>query len=238
MRFRIGTSGWSYPHWRGVFYPRDLRPDRWLEHYASVFDTVELNRSFYRLPSAEAFEAWRRRTPARFLFAVKASRLLTHVRRLSEPEEPLGRLLDASAALGRKRGPILFQLPPRFDKDLERLDGLLRLLPEGVRAAFEFRHPGWWDEEVFARLRDHRAALCLYDMGGEGPPLVATAPFAYVRFHGPAERHRGRYPKRQLARWADRLRALRGVRTVYCYFNNDLAGHAVRNALELRECVE
>ncbi len=238
-RVHIGTSGWHYGHWRGPFYPPDLPESRFLEHYASRFGTAEINNSFYRLPEEKTLVRWRRETPRGFVFAAKASRYLTHMKKLREPEEPLRRLFGRLEALGEKLGPVLFQLPPRWRANPGRLEDLLGLLPPGRRCAFEFRDESWFDEKVYRLLQEHGAALCVYDLGGRTSPRVLTAGFAYARLHGPEGPYRGCYDERRLAGWAELLGgwAEEGVE-VYCYFDNDEAGYAPRNAGQLIKMME
>ncbi len=231
--FRIGCSGWQYRHWKGEFYPADLRPRDWLEHYARHFDTVEVNNSFYRLPGEGVFESWRARTPPNFLFAVKASRFLTHMKKLTDPEEPLERLFSRAFELRGKLGPVLYQLPRQLPKNVERLAGFLELLPPRVKHAIEFRHPAWYDDEVMQLLRKHNVALCLHDMAGSAAPRLLTARFTYVRFHGGAGRYNGSYSNETLAGWADWLAA--NGHPAFVYFNNDIGGHAPRDARRLIE---
>jgi uncharacterized protein YecE (DUF72 family) len=237
-RIRIGTSGWYYLHWRGHLYPEKLPTARFLQHYSEAFSTVELNNSFYHLPREEAFAGWREATPPGFLFAVKASRYLTHLKRLLEPEEPLERLLSRARLLDQKLGPILYQLPPRFAPDLSRLQRFLGALPHGYRHVVEFRDERWFQPAIYEAIRERGVALCVYDRGGKASPSEMTAPFTYVRFHGPGKGHEGNYPEYDLASWAEKVKgwAAEG-RDVYCYFNNDPGGHAVRNALRLEELV-
>ena len=234
-RFRVGTSGWVYPHWRGVFYPEDLPQGGWLAFYARHFDTVEVNNTFYRLPPPGTFRKWGQEAPPGFLFALKASRFLTHIRRLREPEAPLRTFLERARLLGPALGPILYQLPPRFRADPERLERFLALLPRDLRHAVEFRDPSWFCEEVYALLRRHGVALCVYDLPGLECPRVVTAPFVYLRFHGSDLLYAGKYTDEQLAEWAGWLRDLpEEVTEAYIYFNNDAFGHAVENARTLR----
>ena len=199
---RIGCSGWQYRHWWGDFYPRDLPQDRWLEHYARSFDTVEVNNSFYRLPERSTFVAWRQRSPTRFVFAVKASRYLTHIKRLREPEEPLRRLWDSASGLETKLGPVLYQLPPRWTRNLERLGSFLDLLPRGRLHAVEFRDTSWYAEETYELLEDRGVAMCVHDMASSGSPVRFIGPFVYIRFHGAGAKYGGRYPDDNLAAWA------------------------------------
>lgn len=235
MRIRIGCSGWQYRHWRGNFYPEDLPQTRWLEHYAGVFDTVEINNSFYRLAEEATFARWAARVPARFTFAVKASRFLTHMKKLKDPEEPVERFFSRARALGRHLGPVLYQLPPGFKLDKQRLEHFLHVLPRGVRHVVEFRDPTWYVDDVYALLRRHGAALCLHDMPGSAPDRARVGRFVYVRFHGARGRCDGSYPDDRLERWAAWLDAqVAAGAEAYAYFNNDIGGHAPRNALTLR----
>lgn len=242
-RLLVGTSGYVYPHWRGRFYPADLPQRRWLPFYASRFETVELNNPFYRLPEARTFRAWREAVPPGFVFAVKASRYLTHIRKLRAPAAPLRLLLGRARALGPALGPVLFQLPPGWGVDLERLDRFLlalgrqRLVPR-LRAVLEVRHPGWAGPEVFERLSRAGVALCLADWRDLPLSAPVTAGFVYVRRHGAGRLYGGAYPEAALREDAGRIRAwLREGRDVYVYFNNDEEGHAVRDARRLRDLV-
>jgi uncharacterized protein YecE (DUF72 family) len=238
-RVRVGCSGWQYRDWKGRLYPPDLPQARWLEYYARTFDTVEINNSFYRLPSRETMSSWRSRVPSGFLFAVKASRYLTHMRKLKDPRAPVALLFDRARRLGPRLGPVLYQLPPRWKPDLDRLATFLKVIPRGVRQAIEFRDPAWYCSETFDLLKRHRVALCLHDMPGSAPPRCSVGPFAYVRFHGTTAKYAGCYSDDQLEDWAGWLAAqVRDGRHVFAYFNNDRQGHAVRNALTLRRLIE
>jgi uncharacterized protein YecE (DUF72 family) len=233
----VGTSGWSYDHWDGVLYPPGTPPRDRLAHYVRRFGTVELNASFYRWPRTATFASWRRRLPSGFQLSVKAPRGLTHAKRLYAPETWVGRLTACWHELGDRRAVLLVQLPPTQVRDDARLDFFLGLLPDWMRVAVEFRHPSWHDEAVYALLERHGAAYCV--MSGAGLPCVlrATAPFVYVRLHGPDDAHlyAGSYPDADLRWWADRIGEwARDGRDVYVYFNNDGHGHAVRNAATLR----
>jgi uncharacterized protein YecE (DUF72 family) len=233
----VGTSGWSYDHWDGVLYPPGTPPRDRLAHYVRRFGTVELNASFYRWPRTATFASWRRRLPPGFQLSAKAPRGLTHAKRLYAPETWVGRLTACWHELGDRRAVLLVQLPPTQVRDDARLDFFLGLLPDWMRVAVEFRHPSWHDEAVYALLERHGAAYCV--MSGAGLPCVlrATAPFVYVRLHGPDDAHlyAGSYPDADLRWWADRIGEwARDGRDVYAYFNNDGHGHAVRNAETLR----
>lgn len=233
---RIGTSGWSYDDWRGVLYPPGTPASRRLEVYAESFDTVELNASFYHWPHADTFRAWRDRVPAGFLMTVKAPRGLTHARRLDAPEEWSARLDEGLSALGDRCGLLLLQLPPDLARDDERLVRTLRAMPAGARVAVELRHPSWLHDDVFSLLERHRTCYCI--MSGAHLPceLRVTAETVYVRFHGPEPQqlYVGSYSDDALGRWAQRIVGWRSAgHSVVCYFNNDGAGNAVRNARRL-----
>ncbi|MET8866306.1 DUF72 domain-containing protein [Nonomuraea sp. NPDC004580] len=228
MTWLAGTSGWQYKDWRGVLYPPGVPQRLWLETYAGEFPTVESNNAFYRLPSREVFAGWRERTPPGFVMAVKASRFLTHIRRLNEPEEPVARLMAAAAGLGEKLGPILLQLPPTLKADPGLLDRCLACFPPGTRVAVEPRHPSWWTEEARAVLESRAAALCWADrLGRPQAPFWRTATWGYVRLH--QGRSAYAYGERALRTWAARV-AEAGWPDAYVYFNNDPGGAAVHNA--------
>ena len=236
----IGTSGWSYDSWRDVLYERGLPSGRWLERYAREFDTVELNGSFYRWPGPDRFRTWRDRLPDPFSFTVKAPRGLTHARRLTDPGGWLERIVTVWEILGPRRGVLLVQLPPDLARDDDRLDAFLTAVPDSIRVAVEFRHPTWEDEAVYALLERHGAAYVV--MSGAHLPctLRATAPFVYVRLHGPDHEHlyAGSYDAAAIQWWADRIREWEsGGRDVYAYFNNDQYGFAVQNARALKEAM-
>lgn len=233
---RIGCSGWNYPHWREPVYPKGLPARRWLEHYASLFETVEVNSTFYRLPSRAAVERWVEQTPPSFVFAVKASRFLTHVKRLADLAPGIERFYDRLQPLveSPKLGPVLWQLPASFRRNDERLASALARLPPG-RHCFEFRHPSWFGPETYALLREHGAALVV----GDHPqrPFQAhelTAEWTYVRFHYGSRGCDGNYSERELEEWGRRIAGWRVRAEVFAYFNNDWEGYAVRNALWLK----
>jgi uncharacterized protein YecE (DUF72 family) len=234
----VGTSGWSYDHWDGVLYPPGMPAARRLGVYTGEFDTVELNASFYRWPRTTAFASWRSRLPPGFRMSVKAPRGLTHGKALYAPDVWVERITAGWHELYDRRAVLLVQLPPSLERDDARLDYFLGRLPWWVRVAVELRHPSWMVEDVFALLERHGAAYCV--MSGAGLPCVlrATAPFVYVRLHGPSDDflYAGSYPDADLAWWADRIREWEGSgREVYAYFNNDGDGNAVHNARRLRE---
>ena len=233
---RIGTSGWHYKHWVGTFYPPGLKASEMFAYYQRFFDTVELNNSFYRLPTPEAFLAWRESAGPDFVFAVKGSRFLTHNKKLKEPEQALHNLLPRAELLGEKLGPILFQLPPKWKINLERLEAFLQALPKVHRYTFEFREETWHTQAAYNTLRRYNAAYCIHELAGFHTPLEVTADFAYVRLHGPGGKYQGCYTDDKLQEWADRIVAWsRKLRAVYVYFDNDDSGYAPRNALELKK---
>jgi uncharacterized protein YecE (DUF72 family) len=244
VTIRIGTSGWSYDHWHGVLYPHGSPPAHRLAHYVARFDTVELNASFYRWPRPATFASWRRRLPDGFSMVVKAPRGLTHARKLLHPEVWIERIEAGWDALGPRAGVLLVQLPPGLARDDARLDWFLGAMPSRIPVAVEFRHDTWVDDAVFGILERHDAAYVV--LSGANLPCVlrATAPFVYVRFHGPSHDHlyAGSYSDDDLRWWADRIREWSAPdafhphgRDIYGYFNNDGEGHAVRNAWRLRE---
>jgi len=236
---RIGTSGWSYRHWRGAFYPDHIPQKQWFAHYASIFNTVELNSTFYRLPPRSTFAKWRQQAPEGFVYAVKANRLITHLQKLVDVEEALGRFLEAVRELGEHLGPILYQLPPSLHQDLERLSGFAALLPPGLTHVFEFRHQSWFNEATFEVLTRAGASFCAHDMGGLQVPRTALGTAAYVRFHGSSGRYSGTYSEAAIAQWAAWLhtQAERG-RSIYAYFNNDVGAHAPGDARRLRAALQ
>lgn len=235
-RVRIGTSGYQYDHWKGAFYPADLPRAEWFSFYARHFDTVEINNTFYRLPAPQIFSAWRAAAPEGFLYALKFSQYGTHRKRLKDPRQPVRLFVPRARRLAASLGPVLVQLPPNWRVNLERLESFVAVLPHRLRWTVEFRDPSWLCESVFDLLAARNIALCLHDMIADHP-LRITADFTYLRFHG--RRYQGSYPARTLATYARRIRdySARGL-DVYAYFNNDIGGHAVYNALDLRRYVE
>lgn len=232
---RVGTSGWHYASWRGPFYPGDVKAKDFLAFYRTRFQTAELNTPFYRTPTPEAVDGWFRETPDDFVFAWKASKFITHWKRLSERCDNSLELMESRLErLGHKVGPILFQLPPRMSADRERLAGFLKMLAPGRRYAFEFRHPSWYGPAIFDLLHEFDAALCLSDHADAPAPWEVTASFAYVRGHGPSGRYFGSYGDDTLRDWAAQIAAWRqGGRDVYCYFDNDIKSAAPEDARRL-----
>jgi len=239
-QIRIGTSGWHYEHWRGSFYPRDLAKSELLSHYADSFKTVEINRTFYRLPDQKVFHAWREDTPDAFIFSVKASRYITHMKKLKDCAEPIKTLFNGIEELRPKLGPVLFQLPPRWRRDSGRLGVFLAALPKDGIYAFEFRDPSWFHDDVYRLLGKHGAAFCIYELAGRLSPKTVTAQLIYVRLHGPSKHaYQGSYDDQTLAGWAGAFSAwLQQGHDVWCYFDNDQAGYAAMNAARLREMLK
>ena len=232
---RIGTSGYQYEHWKGRFYPEQLRKKDWFLHYARNFDTVEINNTFYRLPSAAIFKSWRLQAPEGFCYVLKFSRYGSHTKRLKTPRSTIKRFLQAAGQLKKFLGAILVQLPPNWKVNPQRLEEFILAAPRSMRWAFEFRDPSWLCEEIFAILRHHNAALCIHDMI-ENHPREITADWIYLRYHG--HHYGGNYAPRVLktqARWI--LDQLRDNKDVFAYFNNDVHGYAVPNAAALRQYV-
>ncbi len=231
----IGTSGWHYKHWRGPFYPEKLPASKMLEFYTQRFDTVELNNTFYRLPTENGLTIWRESTPPGFCFAAKGSRFITHMKKLKDPELAVEKYFDRVCQLGRKLGPIVFQLPPWWEADAGRLEAFLEALPRRRHYAFELRNPTWHTPEIMRILRRRNAAFCIFEIAGFRSGFDLTADFTYVRLHGPGGAYQVSYPPQTLGEWAGRIRRWQDdLRAVYVYFDNDQAGFAVENALALK----
>lgn len=234
----IGTSGFSYKHWINVLYPEGMPQKQWFEQYCSVFDTVELNSTFYHLPNVSTFRSWYTRSPANFIITVKGSRFTTHQKKLAEPQESVSRFIDRAKELKDKLGIILYQLPPGFTIDMKKLEAFIACLPSEYRYAIEFRNETWFVPEVYELLQSRNIAFCIYDMPGKTCPLEITNDFIYLRFHGYQQQYGGNYPDDVLNEWADWIKGWQAEgRDVFAYFNNDFEGYAVRNALRLRELV-
>lgn len=236
---RIGTSGWHYDDWIGRFYPAKTPQGALLDRYVEHFDSVEINNAFHRLPSVNTFANWRDHVPDGFVFACKASRYITHLKKLKDPAASVARFFDAADTLGPKLGPILFQLPPNWRPNLSRLETFLENLPPSHRYAFEFRDTRWFDDAVLTTLERHGCAFCIYDLAGTQAPPEVTADFAYVRLHGPVDSYRGSYDDAALSRWARQFTDWReGGRNVFCYFDNDENAFAAFNAERLRTIMD
>ncbi|HEU0137489.1 MAG TPA: DUF72 domain-containing protein [Flavobacterium sp.] len=233
----IGTSGWHYKHWLGTFYPEGTKADQQFPYYLSKFNTVEINNSFYRLPTIETFQHWRDAVPDDFLYAVKASRFITHMKKLIDPVQSSSRFFENVIGLGDKLGPILFQLPPGWNLNIDRLKDFVEKLPTQFRYVFEFRNQTWYTNEVFELLGKHNCAFCIYDLAGHMTPLVDTANFVYVRLHGPGDKYQGSYTEEALKEWAFKCQQWLISKDVFVYFDNDIGSHAPFNALTLRKLI-
>ena len=235
---KIGTSGGMYDHWKGPFYPKNMASDEMLPHYAQTFDTVEVNNTFYQLPSEEKVRSWQQDSPDDFLFIIKANRYITHMKNLLEPEEPVQTLMERVEILDNQLGPILFQLPPHWNVNVERLDAFLDVLPEGQRCAFEFRDDSWYTDIVYELLKEAAVAFCIHDHQDAPSPERITADWIYVRFHGPRGDYGGTYPAKALEAWSEKMgRWEQDGLDIYAYFNNDMQAYAVENARKLRDLV-
>jgi len=225
-----------YDHWKGPFYPQDIPPDEMLPYYTQTFDTVEVNNTFYQLPSVEKVESWRRDSPDDFLFIIKANRYITHMKNLLEPEEPVQTLMERVEILGDQLGPILFQLPPQWNVNQGRLENFLDVLPEDRRCAFEFRDESWYTDAVYELLDAAGAAFCIHDHRDAPSPERVTTDWVYIRFHGPRGDYGGKYQETILEEWAHKITSwTREGLDIYALFNNDMRGYAVENARMLRE---
>ncbi len=235
-KLKTGTSGWHYSHWKGAFYPEDIKNRDMLEYYADNFGTAEINNSFYRLPDIKTMKNWASRVPKGFLFAMKASRYITHMKKLRPDKNSIKKLMRRHDALGSKKGPILFQMPGKFGFNGERLETFLKALPKGKQYAFEFRDKGWFRQETYEILSKAKAALCIYHFKGYESRMQTTADYVYVRLHGPAGAYEGEYGKKGLKKWAKAVSEwLRQGKKVYFYFDNDQNGYAPKDAMRLLE---
>lgn len=232
--FHIGTSGWSYGGWRGRFYPPELKSQEWLEFYAQNFDTVEINMTFYRSPKPETLKSWAKRTPENFKFSLKASRQITHIKKLHKVEHDVEHLAFLARQLGKKIGCLLYQLPPSLTKNLELLESFLKVLPGGFNHVIEFRHPSWYDPEVYYLLSRHKAIFCVVSSSRVPSDLIITSEVAYFRFHGLTGGYRYRYLDEELKKWAEGISQIK-AQQAYIYFNNDYQAHAVFNARTLKK---
>lgn len=241
-RLRVGTSGWAYRHWLGRLYPRSLPSAKLLAHFACRFATVEVNSTYYQLPSVETFRAWRDATPPGFQLTVKAPGVITHEKRLVDADDDVRDFLARVKVLGEKLGVLLFQFPPGFHADVEtrpRFERFLGGLPPGTRYAVELRHRSWWERDVKRLFEREGVAWVVHDFSQRGSPVWTTSPVAYLRLHGPTGRYRGSYPVETLLAWSEQVKAwLREGREVWCYLNNDERGNGVRNAMALRAFCE
>ena len=231
----IGTSGWNYNHWRGLFYPEELSTKEWFDFYCKKFDTVEINNTFYNLPDANVFKNWKKQAPTDFIYAVKANRYITHMKKLKEPEDALKRFFSRVKYLEGNLGPILYQLPPYWKCNIERLEIFLKKLPKDKIHVFEFRDDSWHKKEVFEILDSYNASFCIHDMPYVRCPEIVTGKVAYLRFHGTTGIYQGSYPVKILQKWADWISTQAKSKDVYVYFNNDQEAHAIYDAMKLKE---
>ncbi|MBD3272008.1 MAG: DUF72 domain-containing protein [Elusimicrobia bacterium] len=234
----IGTSGWHYKHWHDVFYPAEIQDESMLRYYCGNFKTVEINNSFYHLPKSKTLKAWHTAVPDGFVFAVKASRYITHMKKLKNCSEPVKKFLNRVETLRDKMGPVVFQLPPRWSKNPERLEEFLSIFPSNHRFAFEFRDGSWFASEIYDLLAEYNAAFCIYDFNRRSSPREITADFVYLRLHGPDGAYRGSYSASYLSELAGEIKGwAEGNREVFCYFDNDQKGYAAENARQLQALI-
>ncbi len=230
----VGCSGWNYNHWKGLFYPAKSSSKTWFEGYSSIFSTVEINNTFYRLPEETVFKRWHDQAPSGFLYAVKGNRFITHMKKLKDPDEPVKRFLEHARILKEHLGPVLFQLPPHWAVNEGRLDGFTDILPKDLAYVFEFRDPSWYCDGVYGILAGKKMSVCLHDMKGSASPEISVGPLCYIRFHGTTGLYGGKYQAEKIRKWADFIKkAMEAGKDVYAYFNNDAEANAPRDALRL-----
>jgi len=235
----VGTSGWNYLHWKGIFYPEGLPQARWLQHYVKFFNCVELNVTFYRLVKKETFQNWRKRTPEDFYFVAKGSRFITHIKKLKDISQPLNLFLDNARGLRDKLALVLWQLPPSFKKDIKRLTLFFKLLKKtNLRHSFEFRNESWFDSEVYRLFKEYNFCLCIAHSPRFPCQRVITADFLYLRFHGKELLYGSNYSDKELKAWAEFAREFKKQKDIFAFFNNDARGFAVKNALRFRELLK
>jgi len=235
----IGTSGWHYKHWKGTFYPANIKEADQFEEYRKHFSTVEINNSFYRLPDQQTFKKWNDVTPANFVFAVKGSRFFTHMKKLNLDKEGISRFFTNIRGLRQKVNVILFQLPPKWKVNEDRLKNFISILPKRYRYAFEFREHSWYTEEIYGILKKYNCAFCIYELAGHISPMRVTADFVYIRLHGPGDKYQGSYSESTLTEWAEQIKNWRkeGL-DVFIYFDNDQNGYAAFNAVRLKKLID
>ncbi|MFB3925651.1 MAG: DUF72 domain-containing protein [Syntrophales bacterium] len=239
QNIHIGTSGWHYDHWRGPFYPEALSRQNYLDYYADHFHTLEINNSFYQMPQEKTLVQWRNAVPPSFIFSIKASRYITHIKKLKDGKQILGPFMKKVELLREKTGPILFQLPPQWRFNPERLSSFLNALSKECRYVFEFRDSSWFCKKTYDILTQHNAAFCIYNVANRTTPKEITADFTYVRLHGPKGANQGCYDIETLSAWADTFISWRNEgKEIFCYFDNDEAGYAARNAVQMRDLIE
>jgi uncharacterized protein YecE (DUF72 family) len=238
-KIHIGTSGWHYKHWKGTFYPAHIKESQQFDEYRKSFSTVELNNSFYRLPTPQTFTAWRKATPKNFVFAVKGSRFITHMKKLNLDREGIKKFFTSVKNLKEKLGVILFQLPPKWKVNAARLNSFIKVLPKKYRYTFEFREHSWYNDDVYTILKKSNCAFCIYELEHHMSPMNVTADFVYVRLHGPGNKYQGSYTDDTLRQWAKRCKHWQSEgRDVFIYFDNDQEGYAAFNAVRLKELVK
>ena len=234
MQYIIGTSGWNYKHWQVVFYPLDIDEGQWLPYYAQVFESVEINTTFYHLPQEVTFANWKHAVAADFIFAVKASRYITHMKNLKDGDKTVPKFMYAASRLEEKLGPILFQFPPRWQKNTARLKDFISGLDKKFNYAFEFRHKSWYAEDVYKILRKNCCAIVLHDHAEASSPIISTIGWTYIRLHGPQGCYQGKYSNEMLQAWKQKIETLGRLERAYIYFNNDFQANAIDNAQALR----
>lgn len=235
----IGTSGWHYKHWTGAFYPATIKGSRQFDEYKKNFETVEINNSFYKLPSDKTFRQWALAAPKGFTYAIKASRFITHVKKLAVDMDSISLLLSRVDILEEKLGPVLFQLPPGWMVNIERFREFLEKIPYGYRYTFEFRNTSWYKKEIYELLKQHHCAFCIYELAGHTSPIEITTDFIYIRLHGPGDKYQGSYTTATLKKWAANCRQwMKNGLDVYVYFDNDQHGYAAFNAITLQELIK
>lgn len=239
VKLKIGTSGWHYNDWQGRFYPEDLKKKDWLKYFSKEFDTVEINNTFYQLPKLETVKNWYKTVEDNFEFTVKASRYITHIKKLKDPEQTLQKFFDIIEPLKEKLGTILYQLPPNQKIDLEKMEHFLQNIPRKNRSVFEFRNDSWYEDSLYELLSKYNCGFCIHDMPENSSPRIITSDILYVRFHGPSGKYRGDYPDKLMKDWAEWIAGKSSSSNeIYCYFNNDLKGFAVKNAKTLRNFIK
>lgn len=237
-RIHIGTSGWHYDHWEGSFYPEGMAKKEYLEFYSRRFHTAEINNTFYQMPHKNTLKHWRDTVPTQFIFSVKASRYITHMKKLKDPKQPVSKFLKQVEVLEDKIGPILFQLPPRWNVNIERLESFLNALPNGFWYTFEFRNSSWCQERVYDLLAEKGASFCIYDFDRRQSPKKVTTEFVYIRLHGPNGPYKGKYDSQTLSGWAGAISVwVRNGKEVFCYFDNDQSGYAAQDASALNRMI-
>ena len=234
----IGTSGWSYKHWHGTFYPEETKTKDQFSYYIKHFNTVEINNTFYTLPKKETFQNWKNNVSDDFTYVVKASRYITHMKKLHDPKQSTAIFLEHAAILGEKLGAILFQLPPSMKADIKILSDFLVQLPTTIRYVFEFRNSSWYQKNIYHLLQKHNCAFCIYELDGHLSPIEITADFVYLRLHGPGKKYQGNYDDKTLNKWARLCEKWLKTKDVFVYFDNDEKGYAAFNAIRLKELIE